>query len=219
MTGFRLLSTKILRPSQRRRFVDLGVDYIEHNFISIELLPFNEEIPNKPLIFTSQNAVHAVLNSLKKETYECYCVGEKTKQLLIENGQKVLKTTSNATDLGNFLANLAQKQSFLFFTGNERRPAIESALKRGPHTLEIREVYKSSPTSKALGNNQGILFFSPNGVKSYLQTNALNDQQTFAIGTTTANALEKYTSHIIIARQPSVEHLLVAVKKHLQLLC
>ena len=55
----------------------------------------------------------------------------------------------------------------------------------------------------------GILFFSPSGVKSYLKENTITNQVCFCIGTTTAKELEKTTKNVVIANQPTVENTII----------
>lgn len=214
MSRFRLLSTKLLEPAQKYRLIHTGVSYTEWDFISCLPKAFSADTNNKSLIFTSQNAVKAVINQQHISVKNCYCVGEKTKSLLEKKGQKVTKMMQNSADLATFLVKLDQKQSFLFFTGNERMPHLEESFQRQGLPLEVVEVYTTKPQSKALGDFDGILFFSPSGVKSYLQKNALKNSLCFAIGSTTAKALEEHSETIITASQPSIEHLVAAVKNH-----
>lgn len=55
----------------------------------------------------------------------------------------------------------------------------------------------------------GILFFSPSAVESYLKLNTIKDEMCFCIGETTAEALEnKKIKNIIIAVKPSVENVI-----------
>ena len=214
MSGFRLLSTKLLSAAQKDRLIQTGVSYTEWDFITCHPEPFSANTKDKSLIFTSQNAVKAVFKQQQVSEKNCYCVGEKTKSLLEENGQKVTKMMQNSADLASFLTDLNEKQSFLFFTGNERMPHLEEFFQRKSLPLEIVEVYSSTPQPKVVGDFDGILFYSPNGVRSYLQKNSLNNTLCFAIGPTTAKVLEEHTETIITANQPSVEHLIAAVKNH-----
>ncbi|MEL0255592.1 MAG: uroporphyrinogen-III synthase, partial [Burkholderiaceae bacterium] len=68
---------------------------------------------------------------------------------------------------------------------------------------------------KAVGNFDGLLFFSPSGVTSFLQKNKLHDATCFAIGKTTAHALAPHTNSISIASEPTVSHLMALVKQHI----
>ena len=54
-----------------------------------------------------------------------------------------------------------------------------------------------------------ILFFSPSGIESYLKDNTITDEKCFCIGTTTAEALQEITENIIIAKQQTVENVIV----------
>ena len=53
---------------------------------------------------------------------------EKTKSLLEEKGQKVIKMCQNSSDLAQFIAKNHENDSFSFFCGKQRRPEIETIL-------------------------------------------------------------------------------------------
>ena len=93
-------------------------------------------------------------------------------------------------------------------------PVIESAFAQENKSLEVIETYLSITQPKAMGNFDAVLFYSPSGVESYLQNNSLEDCTSFAIGETTAQSLKKYTDNIITATQPTIEHLIAAVRKY-----
>lgn len=214
MSSLRLLSTKVLDPHQKDRLIHSELSYTEWNFIDCQPKAFSADTANKALIFTSQNAVKAVYSHAQAKVKNCYCVGKKTKLLLEENGQKVTKMMQTSADLTSFLLKIEQNERFLFFTGNERMPHLEEGFRQNNLPLEVVEVYHSAPQPKAMGNFDAILFYSPNGVKSYLQKNTLNNTLCFAIGPTTAEALQEHTETIITAKQPSIEHVIAAVKNH-----
>ena len=62
----------------------------------------------------------------------------------------------------------------------------------------------------------GILFFSPSAVNSFLLKNKISPKtQLFAIGSTTANALQPFTNQpVIIAETPGKENLLHLAINH-----
>ena len=62
--------------------------------------------------------------------------------------------------------------------------------------------------------HDAVLFYSPSGVESYLQNNSLTQTTSFALGETTAKCLQTYTDNIITASQPTIEHLIAAVRKY-----
>ena len=102
----RLLSTKILAPLFKNNLIDNGFTVIEYPFIKIKPIPIKIISLNKYLIFTSQNAVRIVFNDLKINEQivhkDCFCVGEKTKFLLEENGLKVIKMSQKSSFLADF---------------------------------------------------------------------------------------------------------------------
>lgn len=218
MHRFRLLSTKCLSVDHKSRLLQTGASYSCWDFISTSPKDFDAEIGKKSLIFTSQNAVKAVFNKYAFDGNKCYCVGEKTKLLLERNGQKVIKMTQNAALLVDFIFKNAQKESFLFFTGNQRMPEIETAFQQNNKALTLIETYTTHLQPKAMGEYEAALFFSPSGVESFSQNNRFEKTTCFAIGETTAAALQKYTNNIITATQPTIEHLIVAVRKYMNTL-
>jgi uroporphyrinogen-III synthase len=99
----RLLSTKIVEPLFIDRLVQNGCSVVEYPFIKIESIATEVISLNKYLIFTSQNGVRIAFNDpkikIKIALKKCFCVGEKTKSLLEENGLKVIKMSQNASNL------------------------------------------------------------------------------------------------------------------------
>jgi len=214
MPNFRLLSTKCLSVEQQNRLVQTGVSFSCWDFITITPKSFEVNPENKSFIFSSQNAVKSVFNQFRFSGNNCYCVGEKTQKLLERNGQKVIKMAEKSSILVDFILKNAKNESFLFFTGNQRMPAIEAAFTQEKRTLEVIETYSTIAQPKAVGNYDAVLFYSPSGVESYLQNNRLDQSMSFAIGETTALSLQKYTDNIITATQPTIEHLIAAVRKY-----
>jgi len=199
MPNFRLLSTKCLSVEQQNRLVQTGVSFSCWDFITITPKSFEVNPENKSFIFSSQNAVKSVFNQFRFSGNNCYCVGEKTQKLLERNGQKVIKMAEKSSILVDFILKNAKNESFLFFTGNQRMPAIEAAFTQEKRTLEVIETYSTIAQPKAVGNYDAVLFYSPSGVESYLQNNRLDQSMSFAIGETTALSLQKYTDNIITA--------------------
>ena len=51
----------------------------------------------------------------------------------------------------------------------------------------------------------GILFFSPTGVKSFFAENKIANSAAFCIGQTTASEVKKYTANVFEAEKTTVE--------------
>ncbi|WP_298542410.1 uroporphyrinogen-III synthase [uncultured Aquimarina sp.] len=209
-----ILSTKKLSTAQKGLLLNSGIGFVEYNAIEIELLDvdFNRDI--KHAIFTSKNAVKAIQNS-KFSIQNCFCVGENTKKLLEENGQKVVETAQNASDLGEIISKNYKNGKFYFFCGNLRRDELPLILKEDNIELEEEIVYKTHKRSKKFDRVfDGILFFSPSAIQSYVSNNFIDKSMVFCIGNTTASEAKKYTNNIIVANKPTVENVIVQAVKY-----
>jgi len=216
-----VLSTKKLSPSQRELLINAGVSLVEYNAIKIEFVPFEASGNIENAIFTSQNAVNSIFKNnchperSRRVFDNCYCVGEKTKALLEEKGQKVVKMTEYATELASYLVESHKNDSFHFFCGNIRSDEIPSKLRENNITFEEIEVYKTKLNLKKFERQfDAVLFFSPSGVRSFVEGNTINDEissvfagimKAVCIGATTAYEAKKYTENVVIANATSVE--------------
>jgi uroporphyrinogen-III synthase len=207
--SIQILSTKKLSGEQKQALVKANIEVIEADFIQTQNKPFELKDLNENLIFTSQNAVHSVLsdpNVEKLKSKNVFCVGLKTKILLSESGFNVVAYTGYASDLAEIITLIYRNESYTFFSGNLRRETLPKALKDAEVKFNEIQVYDTSLTPQKIKNTvDGILFFSPSGVESYLKDNTIKKETCFCIGETTAEALHKITKNIIIADQPTVE--------------
>ena len=214
-----VLSTKILTPSQKELFLNSGLGLVEYDALKIE--PLDVKIPFNYFnyIFTSKNAVKVFLNQSEgreKSTLRAYCVGEKTKGLLEENGFKVLEMAENASELAEILVKDHPNKPFLFLCGNKRRDELPETLTKNNVQYKELEVYRTHLNPKAFQREfDGILVFSPSGVRSYILENSLGNSTLFCIGETTATEAQKHSKNIIIANKPTVENVLVQAIKEL----
>jgi uroporphyrinogen-III synthase len=211
-----IVSTKKLQPIQRQLFSDAGISVLEEDFIETKIKNFEFSKVNENLIFTSQNAVQSILKHPKCDELKgksVFCVGMKTKDLLTENGFDVVAYTGYASDLAEIISLVYATDSFTFLCGNLRRDVLLNTLNENGITFNEIEVYETNLTSNTITSKvDGILFFSPSGVESYLKLNSIKDEICFCIGETTAEALEnKKVKNIIIAEKPSVESVITQV--------
>jgi uroporphyrinogen-III synthase len=204
-----ILSTKKLSGEQKQALVNANIEVIDTDFIQTQNKSFELKDLKENLIFTSQNAVHSVLADPKSEELKSkyvFCVGLKTKILLSESGFNVVAYTGYASDLAEIITLIYRTESYTFFSGNLRRETLPQALKDADVKFNEIQVYDTSLTPQKIKNTvDGILFFSPSGVESYLKENTIKKEKCFCIGETTAEALHKITKNIIIADQPTVE--------------
>ncbi|MDN3675459.1 uroporphyrinogen-III synthase [Flavobacterium branchiarum] len=207
--SIQILSTKTLLSNQKQYLLNANFNVVEADFIATEKTPFELNQINDNLIFTSQNAVHSVLEYSDIEalkTKKVFCVGLKTKALLAENGFDVIAYTGYAADLAEIITLIYANESYTFFSGNLRRDTLPDALKEAKVKYNEIKVYETTLTPQKINNAvDGILFFSPSGVESYLKENSIKNEKCFCIGETTAEALDKITKNIIIADHQTVE--------------
>ena len=215
-----ILSTKTLSSQQRKMFIDSDIDILEEDFIQIENNNFELKNINENLIFSSQNAVLSLMEHRNWEQLKnksVFCVGIKSKELLEQNGFKVDVYMDYASELAEIITLIYNKETFTFFSGNLRKETLPKALKDAQIKFNEIEVYQTKLVSFKISSAEkfdGILFFSPSGVESYLKDNKIKSETCFCIGETTANALEKITKNIIISQIPTIDDVVVEVLEH-----
>jgi len=219
----RLLSTKILSKDFRDRLLKRQFSLVEQSFIKISFIenPSIDKIFDC-LIFTSQNAVNAILFSSKilkmMEGKSIYCVGKKTAALLVKNNHKVTKIAQNSAELAHFIAKNHQNESFSYFCGNLRTPDLEEILTTQGVRIQPIKVYITHLQNHPLKSHfDGILFFSPSGVRGYAQSNGFENTHSFCLGNSTAKEVALHTSKYTIAKEPSESQLLLSLKNHITL--
>src|SRR5690606_37356676 len=108
------------------------------------------------------------------------CVGYKTRKLLEDNGFKVLETEEYAQQLAPTIQEKYSKEHIAFFAGNLRRNVLPDAMNRASIVFDEYLVYQNEESSvKIEAKTDGILFYSPSGVKSYLKQNTITHQMCF----------------------------------------
>lgn len=210
-----LLSTKKLTAAQQQLVLNAGIGLVSYNAIQIELLEVKtpvDVIAN--VIFTSKNAVKAIL-ATEVEITNCFCVGQNTKNVLEENGFSVLETANNATDLATLIADKYKESSFTFFCGNLRRDELPNILtQKGVDYNEIIVYHTTYQEQYYDRTFDGILFFSPSAIQSYLQSNKTLASIALCIGNTTASEARKHTENVIVASKTTIENVLVTAIKY-----
>ena len=204
-----ILSTKTLSKVQKQELVNANFNVLEVDFITTQNQSFELKDIFDNLILTSQNAAQSILlhsNCEELKTKNVFCVGLKTKALLEENGFNVGVYVDYASDLAEIITLIYSSESYTFFSGNLRKETLPKALKEAKIKFNEIQVYETTLTPQKIKTIvDGVLFFSPSAVESYLKENKIISEICFCIGNTTAEALEKTTKNIVIADQPSVE--------------
>lgn len=213
--GYRVLSTKKLQPNQKLYLLNAGLSVIEANFIDIAYKPFEIIDTADNLIFTSINGFAGFLKHKASGVFagsSVFCVGEKTAALIQRCGFTVTESAPDAESLASSIIEKYATERFMFFSGNIRRDVLPETLAKANVNFSETEVYDTVLVPHKIETKvDGILFFSPSGVESYLENNTITTATCFCIGQTTANALEGITDNVVVANKPSVENVIIQV--------
>ncbi len=219
-TKLQILSTRPLNKQLIDRAAALNILIEEISFIETAIVE-NESIKikienyiqqNIPAIFTSMNAVNAVAKYIKqKPNWNIYCIGNTTKKLIQDHfgANSIDGTSANAAELAEVIISEGLKQ-IVFFCGNQRRDELPVKLKAKNIIVDELIVYNTIETPVMLNKKyNGILFFSPSAVNSFFSVNKVDlKTQLFAIGKTTAVAIQQFSSNnVIISNSPTKEDL------------
>jgi len=220
-----VLSTKKLMPSQRELLINAKISLVHYDAIHINFISFKVPASVENAIITSQNAAKAI-HDANISIKNCFCVGKKTKALLEENGLKVVKMTEYASELAPYLVENHKNAYFHFFCGNIRSDVIPSKLKENSVAFEEIKVYNTTLNPKKFERHfDAILFFSPSGIRSFVEGNTnINGEipafagmtQAVCIGSTTASEAKKYTENVVISNSTTVESVFAKAVKTLR---
>jgi uroporphyrinogen-III synthase len=144
------------------------------------------------IVLTSKTGVQAWITIVDKlrldvKQYAIYCLAFGTKALAIKHGLRIEGDASDATSLADVILKNRNIDHVSFICGNRRRDELPETLKF--YGVDVQEICAySTDFTPATINEQynGILFFSPSAVDSFLQLNKSTPCTAFCIGNTTA---------------------------------
>lgn len=211
-----VLSTKKLALNQKELLLNSRIGLVEYDAITIKFIDFKlEDSKIGNAIFTSKNALKAV-EGKNIEFDNCFCVGEKTASYAEARGLKISAKADNAKELALQIVKKHAQKEFHFFNGNKRREELPEILRENNIKYNETRVYETSLNPRNFESEfDGILFFSPSGVKSFTKKNQLNTTA-FCIGETTASEARKHTDKIIVASKPTIENVIAKVVSNLK---
>jgi len=225
-----ILVTRKLDDDQISLAKNLGLNVSVEPAIEISLrndwLSVNSAVQKaeKPVfVFTSQNGVRAFLRFVKAgleipETPLIYAVGNKTSDLLKENGYiSLIPNEQNGAALAEMILDdikskrVPDSVSVLHFCGNLRRDELRQLLTNSDIDVKDIVVYKTVLNQMNLSdiNSEGILFYSPSAVQAFRQSGGFRQKKLpklFAIGPTTAEELSiESGGHVFVSPEPDTE--------------
>lgn len=214
-----VFSTKKLTDAQLQRFgssirID-SEDFIKISPNRVSPLVLKSKVKNA--IFTSKNAVEGLLTNVSAEDLDfenIYCVGRKTRRLIQKKIGKVTHFENSAEKLANYLVDFIEGTEATHYCGNLRLDVISTVLEESNITVHSVETYKTKLSGQEMDDSvEGILFFSPSGIESYLQNNKPN-KTAYCIGETTAAEARKKFTDVKVAKIPDVESVIDLVNKN-----
>ena len=215
-----ILSTKELATPQTELFKkDIG--YKMSDFISIR---YNRMKPNliknsiDNVVITSQNGVEALLQNFSQAELSfknIYCVGRRTKRKIERQISKVTHVENSAAELAKYLIKQKDIKEITFFCGNKKRDELTDILMKNSVSVNEIEVYRTLLNTRKFDDEfDGVLFYSPSGIESYLVDNNNLNAVAFCIGTTTAIEAKKHFKKVEVAKLPTIESVIKLVNQY-----
>ncbi len=216
---FNVYSTKKFTDAQSKLVhEDIAVeesDFIKIRFSRIPQPLLKKEIEN--VVITSKNTVESLgtnFSLAELQFKNIYCVGRRTKALVEKRIGKVEFVARNAKLLANHLSEELKGQEVTYFTSSLRLDELPTILEKNEIIVNEVEAYKTMFSPKVVSENtDGVLFYSPSTVESYLLENEPKGVA-FCIGDTTAIAAKEHFESVQVAKVPTVESVIELANLH-----
>lgn len=203
----------------------LGWRFTHHDFIrkTIEIpARLSSSDIHQFVAITSQTGVQAfieIINRLKlnKSDYSIFCIAHATKELALSSGLVVLGYAPDAQSLTHEILKHSSVKSISHVAGNLRRDELsQTLLQKGVVVHEIL-AYRTELTPIKLDTKaDGIVFYSPSAVESFLLENPLPKSVCFCIGQKTAQfSKQKGCEMVYSSEKPTDEAMMALISEHL----
>ncbi len=168
-------------------------------------------------MITSKNAVEAILTNCPAEDLQfenIYCVGRRTKRMVEKRIGKVTHSENNAKDLANHLVEFLEGTEVTYFCSDLRLDYLPMILSENKIKVNEIEAYQTKYDAIEVDKNiEGVMFYSPSTVQSYIKKNHANGIA-FCIGESTALEAKKHFKDVRVAKVPTVESVIELVNEH-----
>lgn len=212
-------STKTLTEGQVQLLSnDIFVKSNDAIKISLNRIPLAVlKAPIKNVVITSKNAVEAILTNCPAEDLQfenIYCVGRRTKLMVEKRIGKVTHSENNAKDLANHLVEFLEGTEVTYFCSDLRLDYLPMILSENKIKVNEIEAYQTKYDAIEVDKNiEGVMFYSPSTVQSYIKKNHANGIA-FCIGESTALEAKKHFKDVRVAKVPTVESVIELVNEH-----
>ena len=181
----------------------LVLNEIKFNKFSVNLAEFGA------LILTSKNSVNALkFNRILPASLQIYSIGESTSRAASEFGFSQIYTAKNAhgNDFAAESATLLKGKKTLFLRARETASSVSEILREnGVNLTQIiayENVFKPLEKEQKPPKNSVIIFTAPSAVRNFTRNFGWDESyKAVAIGLTTAEELEIFTSPAVSAQQ------------------
>ena len=127
---------------------------------------------------------------------------------------KVTHTEANATRLADYLVEHLNGNEITYFCSDLRLDYLPDTLKKQNIKVNEIEAYQTKyDADKIDGDLDGVMFYSPSTVDSFIKQNKAKGIA-FCIGETTAKTAKNYFQDVRIAKVPTVESVIELVNMH-----
>ena len=214
-----IYSTKKLTDGQLQLFHNnVTADSNDAIKISLNRIPksvVRKEIEN--VIITSKNGVEALLHNFAPAELQfknIYCVGRRTKRMIEKRIGNVKHIEANAKKLTEHLVEYMEGAEVTYFCSDLRLDDLPNILVENNITVNEVEAYQTKYNAdKVESNLDGVMFYSPSTVESYLKQNKASGIA-FCIGETTAKVAKQFFEDVRIAKVPTVESVIELVNEN-----
>lgn len=214
-----IYSTKSLTEDQKLLFNDKAVvdssDFIKISLNRIQPRILKNKIQN--VIITSQNAVESLTtnySAIELQFKNIYCVGRRTKQLIEKKIGKVTHSENSAEKLARYLVEYMEGTEVTYFCSNLRLDDLPTILEENHIKVNEVEAYQTKFDALKIDDSvDGVMFYSPSTVQSYLEKNSAHGIA-FCIGDTTANEAKKHFDDVRVAKVPTIESVIELVNEY-----
>ena len=197
---------------------NLNVDSSDFIKISLNrLTPHMLKAHMENVVITSKNAVESIISNISSDHLQfknIYCVGRRTKRLVEQKIGKVKHAEKNAKKLAEYLVDFIEGTNVTYFCSDLRLDDLPRILTENHIEVNEIEAYKTKYDAQKMDDTiEGVMFYSPSTVLSYILKNEPNPIA-FCIGETTAKEASKHFKDVRIAKVPTVESVIELVNQH-----
>jgi uroporphyrinogen-III synthase len=169
------------------------------------------------VVITSKNGVDAILKNCPVEDLDfktIYCVGRRTKRLIEQRIGPVRYTAKNAKALANHLVEFMDGTEVSYFCSDIRLDDLTAVLEENNIKVQEIEAYSTKLEAPKLNSSiEGVMFYSPSTIKSFLQKNK-PECAAYCIGESTATEARKHFKEVLVAKIPTVESVIELVNQN-----